>query len=1124
MPSASLAATLGALLTVTFKNPPAAEDAAKSLIEDPLTMERVGFIGIGDDKFKPTCLTDESASLFRTFLRTVRDLPNADKVKYIQDGTIDGAGRQAYKSWFKSICGDFNRRVELAMSETGYHPLQLLQTRIDDDYFDISSTASAALTDVALALFGPIVLDGSDVLVDSNLIGYMKTLLVFNYQRMARHRVRSQKDIDAAVEAMEEAMNAVNASNPPKMNDVRVAIRACKAVISIAIWFPERLTQAEEHMAFLDGFVRRNAKVPEGLDPHVVSEKPGAEERIARARERGYNIKASDSDLSDPYQIKQTLLALVTYLEEVNAADANPHAEDLEDISPDELFSEDGDMGVDLWKSKSPEELQSLLLFPGGKPQDWNAYSSVSGSTCWEKDVDRTPFQEGGPGFNPISLHWHQLAGVCSSTFKMFTAEPTTNVPGTILADGVGVGKTAQIMGTIAFLQQVFVSEQAADRSRPPLIANRPYFMGKGPVPDAPHLIVVPLSLMAQWHKELRTFFKDGAVDIFRLPLATGDVRKFFNHPKGAWKRSEQKMHKRIVICAQSTFTTLTSKSYNCARGAASIPVDRPRVRKPDSINTGTIFDIEWCSTTIDEAHLFRGPTRGFVGACQLRLSGKTWVLNLATATPLYTQFRDVFNLARMIGIVDFCLTEGLLWEKTLARRIQATKRSLTQAQRNALRTGDLRQLTGESVDNSAATEIRLTNYNVVKEIQRGLGHNIIRRTLDSKQHDGTALNGKMPPVTSHTIFVKLTERELKNLQLLVDEIGGGLVPSDLHLEHFWLKYRIGVIFFNIFGDDWPELIDGLINGIPYDACFSSKLQDCITLVKHLLSHDGVEHAYWTEEDGLVCPAIEPGTEIRQTRKVLVFYEFTMMTPTIVSIFRHFGVDPYVLNSTLNDREREAVVSSFVNGTDPARRVLLFSAVGAVGLNLTCADVIIMLDTQWSQVGVEQIIGRCARLTQEKPVHIYYLLALQTTDVLMTTLAREKGEMLDTLLTRGGNEELEKLLKGVNSKDLGNDDALDIDPATGSSSTAKSGGRSRKSATSKVAATETSSSSSSSTRQADTATPASSSITPAGPSTEVDSGNKKGKRKASAAKSKSLGVSKKEKVKGKGKATSPHTC
>ena len=63
------------------------------------------------------------------------------------------------------------------------------------------------------------------------------------------------------------------------MNDVRVAIRACKAVISIAIWFPERLTQAEEHMAFLDGFVRRNAKVPEGLDPHVVSEKPGAEER-----------------------------------------------------------------------------------------------------------------------------------------------------------------------------------------------------------------------------------------------------------------------------------------------------------------------------------------------------------------------------------------------------------------------------------------------------------------------------------------------------------------------------------------------------------------------------------------------------------------------------------------------------------------------------------------------------------------------------------------------------------------------------------------------------------------------------------------------------------------------------
>lgn len=68
-------------------------------------------------------------------------------------------------------------------------------------------------------------------------------------------------------------------------------------------------------------------------------------------------------------------------------------------------------------------------------------------------------------------------------------------------------------------------------------------------------------------------------------------------------------------------------------------------------------------------------------------------------------------------------------------------------------------------------------------------------------------------------------------------------------------------------------------------------------------------------------------------------------------------------------------------------------------------------------MGVEQIIGRSARLTQDKPVHVYYLIALQTTDVLMSTLAQEKGEMLQTLLTKGTNPTLQRILDGEDDDD-----------------------------------------------------------------------------------------------------------
>lgn len=49
------------------------------------------------------------------------------------------------------------------------------------------------------------------------------------------------------------------------------------------------------------------------------------------------------------------------------------------------------------------------------------------------------------------------------------------------------------------------------------------------------------------------------------------------------------------------------------------------------------------------------------------------------------------------------------------------------------------------------------------------------------------------------------------------------------------------------------------------------------------------------------------------------------------------------MNGTQTREERDQVVDEFVNGDDSDKRVMLFSSVGAVGLNLTCADVVIML-------------------------------------------------------------------------------------------------------------------------------------------------------------------------------------
>lgn len=50
-----------------------------------------------------------------------------------------------------------------------------------------------------------------------------------------------------------------------------------------------------------------------------------------------------------------------------------------------------------------------------------------------------------------------------------------------------------------------------------------------------------------------------------------------------------------------------------------------------------------------------------------------------------------------------------------------------------------------------------------------------------------------------------------------------------------------------------------------------------------------------------------------------------------------------------------------------------------------------------------QVIGRAHRLGQEKIVHVYNLLALHTTDVIMASLASGKNDMLQSLLSKGTN-------------------------------------------------------------------------------------------------------------------------
>jgi hypothetical protein len=153
-----------------------------------------------------------------------------------------------------------------------------------------------------------------------------------------------------------------------------------------------------------------------------------------------------------------------------------PEGDPLADI--DILDAEHTDIGVSKMKSKSEGELMNILGFREGRPAHWAKLKCDDPAiTSWEAGYE-TKYeltQEGKPkdGMARLSLLWHQMVGIASMADKAWTLNETTSMPGFILADDVGVGKTAQVMGFIALVQQIWTIERGdVGGTRPPLLGN----------------------------------------------------------------------------------------------------------------------------------------------------------------------------------------------------------------------------------------------------------------------------------------------------------------------------------------------------------------------------------------------------------------------------------------------------------------------------------------------------------------------------------------------------------------------------------------------------------------------------------------------------------------------------
>ncbi len=132
--------------------------------------------------------------------------------------------------------------------------------------------------------------------------------------------------------------------------------------------------------------------------------------------------------------------------------------------------------------------------------------------------------------------------------------------------------------------------------------------------------------------------------------------------------------------------------------------------------------------------------------------------------------------------------------------------------------------------------------------------------------------------------------------------------------------------------------------------------------------------------------------------KVLVFSQFTSMLSLIEKELSAKGLTYSYLDGSVSQKNRKMAVDNFQN--DPTIRIFLISLMaGGVGLNLTAADYVYLVDPWWNPAAEQQAIDRTHRIGQNKNVFAYKMICKDTVEEKIIELQKRKKDLASDLIT-----------------------------------------------------------------------------------------------------------------------------
>jgi non-specific serine/threonine protein kinase len=131
--------------------------------------------------------------------------------------------------------------------------------------------------------------------------------------------------------------------------------------------------------------------------------------------------------------------------------------------------------------------------------------------------------------------------------------------------------------------------------------------------------------------------------------------------------------------------------------------------------------------------------------------------------------------------------------------------------------------------------------------------------------------------------------------------------------------------------------------------------------------------------------------------KLLVFSQFTGMLQLIKDEFDKAGITYCYLDGKTSLNQRKEQVSQF-QGNEKIKAFLISLKAGGVGLNLTTADYVYLVDPWWNPAAEQQAIDRAHRIGQKRKVFAYKMICKDSVEEKILKMQEKKKMLADELI------------------------------------------------------------------------------------------------------------------------------